>query len=53
MNDRRKVIDEAIKEAETDRDAALESGDFELVNRLELYLRVLEYIKDRFEKDER
>jgi hypothetical protein len=50
MKEKLEQIDEAIKDAEDDKRDAICIGDYHRVNGIELYLKVLRYIKETIEK---
>jgi len=51
MNDDRiEQLDEAIVEAGKDKELAIQKGDYELVTRIELLIRIYEHLKQNIER---
>jgi hypothetical protein len=51
MNDDRiEQLDEAIVEAGKDKELAIQNGDYELVTRIELLIRIYEHLKQNIER---
>ena len=52
MTERIQIVEEAIEQAKADQNEAFAERDYDRVNRIELFLRVLKFILERMKKAE-